>query len=282
MLMSMKKVALIWDLVLFAGCALFVVCTLFVGCTSLPEPDFTPAGHSLRVVTYNINWGAQNPQNVAEYLFQVDADIICLQETHGEWEAFLKYHLSRRYPHGSFHASGGAGGIAFMSKHALKNVRVIEARAGWFPALLAEIRTGIGTVQVLNVHLKPLVNDKGSVSLSAYYEGLEIHGKELAGFLKETDLSAPLIIAGDFNENENHEAIKDLLSNGFKNALSQFDATSKTWQWRVMPSVYISNRYDHIIYSRHFNCTGVRVEAVDASDHYPVMAVFTRSGNEGK
>ena len=105
----------------------------------------------------------------------------------------------------------------------LRNVKVIEAVAGWFPALIAEVKTEIGSVQFLNVHLKPPFTDSGSVTVSAYYESPDVHRKELSHFLKAADLNAPLIIAGDFNENERSEAIRNLLNNALKYRKTQVE-----------------------------------------------------------
>jgi endonuclease/exonuclease/phosphatase family metal-dependent hydrolase len=244
------------------------------GCASLPEPNFAPDEPSLRVVTYNINWGGPQPEQVARFLSESDADLICLQETHRQWESFLRSQLSASYPYSSFHSSGGAGGIAFMSKCRLSNVRLLKAEAGWFPALIADVDTEIGPIQVLNVHLKPPVSDTGSATLSAYCESPEVHRRELASFLEAAETDRPLIIAGDFNENERRDALKDLLSQGFTNALSRYDRRSSTWSWKVFPGIMLRNRYDHIIFSRHLHCVGAQVVDVRASDHRPVMAVL--------
>ena len=251
-----------------------LLAALAAGCATLPEPDLAPAGPLLRVVTYNINWGGPNPGEVARFLLNVDADIVCLQETHRQWEAFLKKHLAAAYPHSTFHSSGGAGGIAFLSKRPLSNVRILSADAGWFPGLIADAATDIGPVQVLNVHLRPPLSETGSATVSAYYESPSAHRKELADFLQAADPDTPLIIAGDFNENEKRGAVKGLLENGFRDALSLFEKKSKTWRWRVFPGLTLKNRYDHILFSRHFRCTGARVFDVRASDHLPVLAVL--------
>ena len=255
---------------------LLLITAFLSGCNSLPPANLLPEGRSLRIVTYNINYGGNNPENVADYLKTSGADIIYLQETHKKWEDYLKKHLSKEYPYSSFHASGGAGGIAFMSKYPLKNIRAIGAKAGWFPALIADVDTPIGNTQVLNVHPRPPLNDRGSVSIPAYVQSPYIHRRKLYSFLQEADLSRPMIIAGDFNEGDSRKGIKWLVQNGFTDALPLYDKHSKTWGWQVMPYMSISNRYDHIVFSKHFYCTGARVTYIDANDHYPVIAAFIK------
>jgi endonuclease/exonuclease/phosphatase family metal-dependent hydrolase len=257
--------------------ALSLLTVLFLaGCTTLPDPDLEPSGPSLRVVTYNVNWGCTNPGQVTDFLSESKADIIFLQETHRRWEDFLQQHLSETYPYASFHAASGAGGIGFLSKQPLHNVKLLDPQAGWFPALLAEITTDIGPVQLLNVHLRPPLSDRGSATPSAYLESSEIHTKELSEFLQATDEITPLILAGDFNENEHRKAVNKLLNNGFTSALPMYDTKSKTWAWPVFPGFTLKNRYDHILFSKQLHCTGAKVTDVPASDHRPVMAVLTR------
>ena len=86
-----------------------------------------------------------------------------------------------------------------MSQYELRNVRPLRPTKGWFPGLLAEVESPVGLVQVLNVHLRPALSDRGSFAPSAYYDGPEIHLREIEGFLAYTDSDKPLIIAGDFN-----------------------------------------------------------------------------------
>lgn len=255
---------------------LLLVFALLSSCASLPKPEFTPAQDSIKVVTYNVNWGAKRMEVVADFLQKENADVVFLQETHPEWEQYLKATTRDMYPYSYFHTSRGAGGIAFLSKRPLKEVRVIQPEAGWFPALTAEVDTRIGRVRLLNVHLRPPLSDKASVTASAYYKSPDIHRKELAGFMEKLDGSMPLIVAGDFNEHESKDGVGYLLSRGYKDALSQYDRSSKTWRWRVATGIEFSNRYDHIVYSPQLTCTGAKVTRTGASDHEPVSAVFTQ------
>ena len=83
-------------------------------------------------------------------------------------------------------------------------------------------------------------------------------------------------VAGDFNESESKGAIQSLFDREMTDALSLYDKKSKTWFWRLMPGVNLSNRYDHIIFNKYLSCTGACVTRVQASDHMPVLAVFEK------
>ena len=257
------------------------ITVLTYGCASLPEANFYPDVPHIKVVSYNVNWGFVKPENVADFLSDIDADVICLQETHHYWEVFLKKRLGEKYQHSVFEERGGAGGIAIMSKYKLENVKLVEPKSGWFPSLFAEVQTPIGLLQFLNVHLKPPLSNEGSVEISAYYRTPNIHIKEIKEFTAITDFTKPLVIAGDFNENESGNAVQWLRDKGFVDALSVFDPYSKTWEWKISSGVKLKNRYDHIMFSKGLNCTGARVAKVDASDHMPVIAVITSSLNLG-
>jgi exonuclease III len=251
-----------------------VLLVFLAGCTQHRQPDFAPDKPHLKVVTYNVNWGFSQPQMVVDFLAEADADIVCLQETHSQWEAVLKMRLAERYPYRIFKNSQGAGGIAIMSKYPLHDTIVIEPSEGWFPSLLTKVQTPLGEIQILNVHLRPPLADDGSVTISGAYNAPEIHSKEMRDFIKKTDPNRPIIITGDFNENEKDKAIRWLISRGFTDTLSSFDTYTKTWVWKTSAGISIKARYDHIVINKYLACTGATVSPVRASDHMPVVAVL--------
>ena len=246
-------------------------------CARLPDPDFSPPEPCLRVLTYNVNRACRNPEAVADFLARADAGVICLQETHERWEAILKGRLGGRYRHSVYDHADGAGGIACLSKHEILRTRVPDSPAGRFPALLADIETPLGFVQVLNVHLKAPVSYNGSVTPYAWHKNSAIRGEELAQFLEAADLRKPLLVVGDLKESEEGSAVRRSLDNGFTDALSLYDRRSGTWFWKIAPGIVLENRLDHILLDEHFRCTGARVTRVHASDHMPVLAVLVQA-----
>jgi endonuclease/exonuclease/phosphatase (EEP) superfamily protein YafD len=245
---------------------------LLAGCGERREVDFFPDEPSVRVVTYNVNWGFANPQEVVLFLDSADADVVCLQETHAAWEAYLKSALGKRYPYRVFEDRGGAGGIAIMSKQHIGAVEVLEAEEGWFPALLATVDTAIGPVQFLNVHLKPPLNEGGSASASALYNAGGVHLEEIQGFVRSVDQGRPVVIAGDFNENDDGRAVQWLVEQGYMDSLRAFDSYGKTWRWELSYGLALQGRYDHIMIGEGLGSTGAALVEVDASDHRPVVA----------
>lgn len=248
---------------------------LFGGCQSLPRADFTPEGTSIKFITYNVNMQGYAPR-IAEFLRKADADIVCLQETHNQWESFLHEHLTELYPYRVFHNVMGGGGISILSKHPLGEQQVIHSEAGWFPALYVVASTPMGEIAVLNVHLKPPVSDKGSVSAYALINTPQIHEKEIMEFLDALASNSPLIVAGDFNENDSGKACQWLAGQRYTDSLSLFDRKSPTWIWRTKSGFVLKGRYDHVFIHPKLQCSGAGVFTVRASDHEPVLTVLQR------
>jgi endonuclease/exonuclease/phosphatase family metal-dependent hydrolase len=253
---------------------LIVLIACASGCVSLPPADMTPAATHFSVVTYNINWGCPQAENMLRYLDDCNADILMLQETHAQWERLLRAQLGGRYPHSHFVESGGAGGIAIMSRFPLRSPQILRSDVGWFPALHATAETPLGDISLLNLHLKPPLSNRGRPAWSELLGWRQTHRREIADFFRQLETS-PTIIAGDFNEHEDRGGASALRQLGYRHALRGFDRKSDTWFWRVAPGVILNNRYDHILY-QHLSCTGAVVTPVAASDHLPVHAVFAK------
>jgi endonuclease/exonuclease/phosphatase family metal-dependent hydrolase len=253
------------------------LCIAAAGCARLPEPDFAPAEPNLAVMTYNVNWESRWRGNVVRYVKTEQPDVVLLQETHDRWEYELMSKLAGLYPHSVFENPARAGGgFALLSRYPLANIEPIPPAGGWFGALLAEVDSPIGPVQLLNVHLKPAITKRGNFGIGAMVTASRIHFEELKGFLDATDPNKPLIVAGDFNESETKRGVQWLTDQGFDNALWKFDRRSKTWIKPLVPLVTLRNRYDHIMLSPHLQCTGAKVDRVKASDHMPVTAVIIK------
>src|SRR5689334_9705170 len=83
-------------------------------------PAAAPAhAASLRLMTYNLNFGNPRPETSLAAIEHEDADIVLLQEVSGAWKQALDRRFAKRYPHRAYRLFGrlGAGGIAVLSKH---------------------------------------------------------------------------------------------------------------------------------------------------------------------
>ncbi len=229
----------------------------------------------LKVVTFNVNYGGVDMAKAARVLRKTDADVVALQETTPAWEQSLRRRLRGLYPVQRYRHAGGAGGLAFLSKYPLDSLKVIPPPAkGWFPAWLVQVRSPLGQVFLLNVHLRPPIGDTGRMSSvpSAYFYTRNIRKREISRYLHRTPTNRPLVVLGDFNESGG-PALRLVKKRALRSALAQFDKTSPTWHWPT--SLYtFRSRLDHVFFSRHLRCVGAQVLGEAASDHFPVEAVF--------
>jgi endonuclease/exonuclease/phosphatase (EEP) superfamily protein YafD len=255
---------------------IFAYIFLTVGCAGyLTRKPEAPTGPHFKILTYNLNWGAPRPDISLDAILNADADIVCLQETTRAWENYLVPQLKEKFPHYLFRHYGGAGGMAIFAKRPIKDSAYVTQKAGWFPGWVFEAETPLGTVQILAVHLHPAVSERGSFTPSAYYSTKSIRLTEVQDLYPYLNNGMPTIILGDFNEGDSGYAVKWLKEKGMTNALPEFDAYSKTWEWHTSV-VTIRKRLDHIFYTSDLYCLNSYVLKESASDHFPVVAVFQK------
>ncbi len=135
------------------------------GCARPPaaEHPARPNGPSVRVLTYNVNFGIAGDSATIAAIRDADADLVLLQETNAAWERALRASLSGELPQMIFKNRGGAGGLAVLSRLPILEVELIApAGEGWFPAVRIVVETAFGRVQALSVHLHPPVSEGGS------------------------------------------------------------------------------------------------------------------------
>jgi endonuclease/exonuclease/phosphatase (EEP) superfamily protein YafD len=246
-----------------------------LGCRSVRQGE-TPHAPHFTLLTYNVNWGAPRPDLAARAILESKADIVCLQETTPE--TILRSALRAEYPFMHFRhpIERAGGGCAFISKWRSTEVTYVPSNSGWFDAWIRFFHTPAGPVQVLNVHLRPPVSDRGSFGPSGYLGTGDDRLLELERFFAALRPNVPAIVAGDFNDHENSAVIDWLEAKKFANALPQFDRRTPTWRWRY-GLVTFRRRMDHIVYSPELYCYNAAVLPAGASDHFPVLAVLGKN-----
>lgn len=256
--------------------ALFLVLLAATGCARPARiPRAPEAGEAtFKVLTYNVNYGLAGDTRGLDAIRGADADLVLLQETTPRWEEAIRRELADVYPHMAFHESGGAGGLAVLAKRPFEDGGVLPAES-WFPAWIVRAETPVGTVQVLNVHLRPGFGDKGGV-VSGYFTTPKIREKEITAFAGKLDETLPTLVVGDFNEDEDGRALKTLEAKGFTSALPEFAPKAKTWRWKLRVGK-LTGRLDHVAYDERLEPLSVEVLDEGRSDHLPVVAVFSRS-----
>lgn len=244
-----------------------------IGCRTVPVPELSPAQPHLKVLTWNVNCASQAKGLAIQKMLDADPDVVCLQETDPAWCQALEAALAERYTHRLLLPYTGVAGISILSRYEILESGVLAPEAGWMPSLWADVQTPIGLVRVVNVHLRPSLSERGSVSLPGYYRARSVRVEELCGFMRDMPEDRPLIVAGDFNEGDHGRATEWMHREGFEDALLAFDRSTPTWRWRV-GFIPISARFDRVLFRHSLGCTGARVIDSDVSDHRPVLAAF--------
>ncbi len=257
---------------------LALLLTLTLGCARPPlQPrDPAPGSPTLKVLSYNVNYGIAGDQQTIAVIKAQGADVILLQETNARWEVALRSALSEDYPHMSFEHCCGAGGLAALSKRPMRAPERIEPPSpGWFPAMRVIVESALGEVQVLNVHLRPPFSDSGSV-ISGYVTTPPVREAEISAYLKHMSDALPTLIVGDFNENISGRAVEQVRARGMESAVEQFALGQSTWRgWGIMKPLKL--QLDHIFYNPT-HLAPLRAEVIEAgrSDHLPLLATFER------
>lgn len=237
---------------------------------SVARPALQPDGPTLRVLTFNVNFGnGQHPANL-DVIEEADADLVLLQETTDAIEDAMRHRLSDRYPHMLFRACCRAGGLGILSKGPLLDEDYLEPTIGWFPAWRVVVQTPIGPVQALDVHLRPPMSDDGSW-IAGYFSTRDDRRAEIEDLFAHLDPNVPTLVAGDFNENRKGQAIAFLAEQGLVSALPQIDPRAKTWHWNLKVGS-LRGQLDHVVYATEdFGLVDARVLGGGESDHFAVL-----------
>ena len=229
-------------------------------------------GPSLKVMTYNVNYGIAGDAATIRVIRDGGADVVFLQETTPLWQAELDATVADVYPHRAFRHWGGAGGLGVLSRLPVEDGGFLRPRGdGWFPGWRLIVTTSFGRVQVLTVHLHPPVSEGGSF-VAGYFTTSGVRRQEIEGFVAQLDPALPTLIVGDFNEADG-EAVRFLAGRGLKSALPEFKPAANTWHWPTSVMTF-RDRLDHIIYDPRLEPLAADVIYEGRSDHFPVISVL--------
>lgn len=246
---------------------------------ALLTPNFS-SGQSVRVATFNVNYGNRLGDQVLDAITKSKADILCLQETTAQSEQFLRKHLAATYP--EFHSVGHqshyyAERFVFASRMKPRDVVFVPPEDGLFGFYCATFACGGTDIRVINVHLTPF----GVPREATILEGMAAlaateskHAGEIAGILKTVDVDLPTIVAGDFNSLSSFHAPTALVESGFIDSFAFIHADADkhpTWHWPARP-LPLKLRIDYIFHSKHFHTVDSTIIRRDGSDHFLVVS----------
>ncbi|HUQ03759.1 MAG TPA: endonuclease/exonuclease/phosphatase family protein [Kofleriaceae bacterium] len=226
---------------------------------------------TLRLVTYNVEASARNPEPTLDVIAEAAADVVLLQETTPAWERELRARFAATYAHVAFHHHHrGPGGLAVLSRAPIV-VHELLPPPLLYPAQRLVLATALGELQLLNVHLRP-ANDGGDW-VRGWFTTPPLHRREMEAFHPRLDPAYSTIVAGDFNENAlTGQAIAHLVAHGYTRV-----ATGPTWSYRGRHDgrdVDLEIDLDHVMLDPGLVAHDAHVLRAGASDHWPVVVTI--------
>lgn len=241
----------------------------------------------VRVATYNINWGNARLPAVLDTIRRADADLVCLQEVNSQSAAALRLQFGDAYSHLGFYGSVEpylAGGFAVLSRLPVTREEFVPARHGLFGICVLEITIDGQPVQVINVHLQPVIfhDDEGKVTplsvLTAFEAAEQTHRAEMNDILSLIRTDIPVLIMGDFNSCSTFQGPSMLVARGMVDsfaAVTEKPDTHPTWHWPTKFGEAVL-RIDYIFHSPSCRTLNSRVLRSAGSDHYLVVSEIER------
>jgi endonuclease/exonuclease/phosphatase (EEP) superfamily protein YafD len=253
------------------GCASVIGLWLISGLVvSFPKSE-SPSDDAIRVVTCNTGGGQFQPQRLKQYLDEVRADIVLLQE----WSDSDRDTVFGKAGGSEWHVVS-SGGVTAASRQPIEALEGLPYGAFELPGAvgLFELATRSGKVRLVNVHL-PTAREGIEAVIHWRVKGLPV----LQANSKSRDLASGVarrfgiagadsaIVAGDFNLPPESSILRRHwgdLKDAFATAGFGFGYTKYT-HWHGV-------RIDHIRFDQTWNCVECRVGPDIGSDHRPVFA----------
>ena len=259
---------------------------------------------SIKALSFNVQgFGQRNTVqpdgktlNIFDYLREVDADIICMQEFMVNlWrrddlkEANVRKQLGKT-PYFHLELQGkGYSGIATFSKYPIIRKELVYTDKTNNVCMCTDLMIETDTIRVYNVHLKSTGLQHGEIQLLNNVVKMdydESDARAVRSMIRQMKTSSfdrsrqveilsshiaqspyPVIICGDFNDpptSYSYQKVRGNLKDAFIEAGSGMSATYNIGR-------IASLRIDFILHSDVFKTYGYESPRVYVSDHFPVM-----------
>lgn len=237
------------------------------------------------VATYNVLYRNTNLTALVTTIRELDAGLICLQETTPAIESRLRAELTTHYPQQFYQTAAGSGGLALLSRWPLEDVRYLPPEKGIRGALLGRVKPpslGIA-VEFASVHLRtPQVSGLTALPgiLAAFQKAGEVQDREIRRVYAAFKGDGPRWLMGDFNSFSFGPAQTFLKAQGWIDSLAS--VTEKpdevpTWHDQRL-GIGLGFRIDFLFHTSHFRTVSSRVVSDGSSDHRPVVSQLEWAG----
>ncbi|WP_231984040.1 endonuclease/exonuclease/phosphatase family protein [Mycobacterium sp. 852013-51886_SCH5428379] len=224
----------------------------------------------VRVLSANLRKGQANPATIVR-LAENSADVITVSElTLDEIQRFSRAGLNETFPYSILKPAPGAGGIGIWSRYPLVGVPRDEVD----DTAIATAKLQIPGVRfdpvVTSVHLiSPLASDNDT--FAQWRAGISATNKHLDQLAKVAGPGA-VIVGGDFNSTPDMRQFRDLLTNGYRDAVEQtgsgLSPTYPVHDW-IPPLITI----DHIL-TRNAAASSIKTVTIPGSDHRALLSTI--------
>lgn len=224
----------------------------------------------VRVLSSNLRLGQADPAAFVS-IAERSADVITVSElTPRAAQALESAGIGSDFPHTVLDPRPGAGGIGLYSRFPVTPVSTGQPR----DYSMAVARVDVPGVRfdplVASVHVTSPVASKRN-TVDQWRLGLGAVKTAMSAFAVATDPGA-VIVAGDFNSTPDERQFRDLMTNGYRDAVEQtgsgFAPTfpSRTWHPPLLT-------IDHII-TRNAAAESIKTVYIPGSDHRALLATI--------
>lgn len=229
------------------------------------RPGGVAAEHvDVRVLSANLRYGRADPEEFVK-LARGSADVITVTELTAEAvHRFYSAGIGEVFPHSILFPAPNAGGNGIWSRYPLTPLSPTRYWNSNIVAVRAQIPGVPIDPAVASVHItSPMA------SFTSWRNGVTATKSRLVG-LAETVGQGVVIAAGDFNSTPDMRQFRDLIADGYRDAVRNTGAgfTPTFPSDTVFPPVIA---IDHVL-ARHANVTSVRSVDVRGSDHRALLA----------
>ncbi|WUI24878.1 endonuclease/exonuclease/phosphatase family protein [Mycobacterium sp. NBC_00419] len=233
-------------------------------------PNSVNEHHNLRVLSSNLRYGRADPSCLVG-LAEDSADVITVSELTSEAvQRFTQAGIDTTFPYSLLNPAPGAGGIGIWSRYPLMPLSPPRHRGVSMPAVRLQI-PGLATEPILaSIHVySPVAGDTNTVP--QWRSGMAGAKAQLDNFARAAGPGS-VIIGGDYNSTPDMRQFRDLLTDGYSDAVDQlgagFSPTFPSNRW-YPPLITI----DHIL-TRNGTASAIHTVEVPGSDHRALLATI--------
>ena len=233
----------------------------------LGRPDNTGQHIEVRILSSNLRLGRADPISLIR-LARTHADVITVSELTAEAiEGFRAAGIDTDFPESRLVAAPGAGGIGIWSRYPL--TALPDHKSDDVVATAARLHVpGVSEDPVVvSMHVYSPVAS-GANTVKRWAHGLLEARQRLYGIADSVG-SAAVIVGGDFNSTPDVRQFRDLLTNGYRDAVEQTGSGFSPTFPADMPFPPLIT-IDHVL-TRNASARSVRTFTVDGSDHRAIL-----------